>query len=287
MKKFYVLVIVMLLVHSNSFGQLNEYKYLIVPTRFDSFKNENQFRTSTFVKYLFTNEGFNVVYENMLPEELKEDRCLGLRVNLINESSLFATKTRLALVDCSGVQIIVSQNGRSKTKEFEQAYREAISESFGTFRGMVYNYEPREEKVEKSETITLNFRNDVKSLDENSQAENLQNSQKEQIPKQSATNPRDDVTISEKTVTDSGESQGKIISKFNEKGVLYAQPIEGGYQLVDTSPKVVYVLKATSAPDVFLVAKDGKNGVVFKNDDKWFIEMDEKGGKAKELNIKF
>ena len=71
------------------------------------------------------------------------------------------------------------------------------------------------------------------------------------------------------------------------KNVLYAQPIEGGYQLVDATPKIVYVLKATSSPDIFLVTKDGKNGVVFKDEGKWYLEMDAKGSKAKELNIKF
>ena len=71
------------------------------------------------------------------------------------------------------------------------------------------------------------------------------------------------------------------------KNVLYAQAIEGGYQLVNSTPEIVYVLKSTSAPDVFIVNKDGKNGVVYKNEGKWFIEMDEKRSKAKELNIKF
>ena len=57
--------------------------------------------------------------------------------------------------------------------------------------------------------------------------------------------------------------------------------------MVNTKPEVVYILKSTSAPDVFIVNKHGKNGVVFKNNGKWFIEMDEKGSKPKELKIKF
>ena len=69
--------------------------------------------------------------------------------------------------------------------------------------------------------------------------------------------------------------------------ILYAQPIEGGFQLVDNTPKVVYILKSTSVPEVFMLNTEGKNGVVFKNEEKWFIEIDEKGSKAKELNIKF
>lgn len=251
------------------YGQLNNYKYIIVPAKFKDFKNENQFRTSTLVKYLFSNEGFNVVYDNKLPTELEENPCLGAKVALINESSLFQTKTRLSLTDCHGVLLMMSQEGRTKTKDFEQAYREAISESFGSFRGLNYKYEPPKEESKTAEPITVSFENDVKSLESVSETK---------------------ISTEEvKTVADPIEKLDVQAEPNlpNERGTLYAQPVDGGYQLVDTTPKVIYVLKETSSPDVFLVNKDGKNGVVYKNEEKWFIEMDEKGAKAKELNIKF
>jgi len=272
MKKMIVVISVTFFCCVAGYGQLNDYKYIVVPAKFQSFKNENQFRTSTLVKYLFSNEGFNAVYSNNLPDDLKENPCLGLDVELVDESNLFATKTRLSLIDCNGVLVMMSQDGRTKTKEFEQAYREAISESFGSFRGLNYAYKPNDKKAkEKDGAVTVSFKNDVKSLNEKPKAE--QNESTEGMAPE--------------------EAKPKIIAPIvetpigSEKGVLYAQPIDGGYQLVDTTPKVVYILKSTSAPEVFLVNKDGKSGVIFKNDDKWFIEMDEKGGKAKELNIKF
>lgn len=258
--------------HFFGYGQLNKYKYIIVPTKFQDFKNENQFRTSTLVKYLFTSEGFNTVYSNNLPEDLEQNICLGLRVQLIDGSGLLITKARLSLTDCNGVLIMTSQEGRTKTKAMEQAYREAISEAFGSFRGLNYSYEP--ENGKDTETVTVSFKNDVKSLESESEALN----EKETVVEIS-TEPE-----KEKPLDKPGNKKS---TSSKSKGVLYAQPIEGGYQLVDTTPQVVYVLKATSSPDVFLVNKDGKNGVVFKDDDKWFIEMDEKGGKARELNIKF
>lgn len=272
MKKLILVISITICCSVIGYGQLNDYKYIVVPAKFLSFKNENQFRTSTLIKYLFTNEGFNTVYSNNMPDDLKENPCLGLRVELIDESNLFATKTRLSLVDCNNVQLMMSQDGRTKTKEFEQAYREAISESFGSFRGLNYAYEPGDKKEQKkAEPITVSFKNDVKSLEENpkSAPEKSIGQIASQKPSNEKVTPILEVPVSK------------------EKGILYAQPIDGGYQLVDTTPKVVYVLRSTSAPDVFLVNKEGKSGVVFKNDDKWFIEMDEKGGKAKELNIKF
>lgn len=272
MKKFVLMMSLALLASAVGYGQLNSYKYIVVPAKFQDFKNENQFRTSTLVKYLFDNEGFNVVYDNNLPEELEENPCLGAKVALVNESGLFQTRTKLALKDCHGVLIMMSQEGRTKTKDLELAYREAISESFGSFRGLNYRYEPaKKEETKTTEPITVSFKNDIKSLDNESQ----------------------EVANKEEGKTSSGPAE-----KFNvadepdpnavkEKSILYAQPVDGGYQLVDTTPKVVYTLKSTSVPDVFLVNKDGSTGVLYKNEDKWFIEMDEKGGKAKELNIKF
>ena len=70
--------------------------------------------------------------------------------------------------------------------------------------------------------------------------------------------------------------------------MLYTQPIANGYQLVDSTPKVVLKLEKTSIENVFLVDFKGKNGVVFKKDGKWFLEYSENGDKQiQELNIKF
>lgn len=271
MKKFVLIMSLALLGTGACYGQLNSYKYIIVPAKFQDFKNENQFRTSTLVKYLFDNEGFNVVYDNNLPVELEEKPCLGARVELINESGLFQTRTKLALKDCHGVLVMMSQEGQTKTKDLELAYREAISESFGSFRELNYTYEPVEEETKTAEPITVSFKNDIKSLESDPQTET--SSEEEQIVPE----PAEELDT---------QVQSNLPS-IEEKGVLYAQPIDGGYQLVDSTPVIVYVLKSTSSPDVFLVNKDGKNGVIYKNEDKWFIEMDEKGAKTKELNIKF
>jgi hypothetical protein len=243
-------------------AQLNNYKYIIVPTKFDNFKKPNQFRTSTLIKYLFSNEGFNTVYSDTMPDDLADAQCSGVKVKLIDDSGLLATKTKLALIDCNGAQIMISHEGKSKIKDLEQAYREAISESFGSFRGLDYKYEEKEE-MKNTEAITVSFKNDVKSLKEE--------------PKPAAKHK--EVLVHSKPNISSANRE--------QNGVLYAQPIEGGYQLVDATPKVVHILKNTSMPDVFLVSKNGKSGIVYKDGGKWFIEMDDNTAKAKELKIKF
>ncbi len=269
MKKSILITLLMFGSASFVFGQLNDYKYIVIPKKFETFKQENQFRTSTLMKYLFTNEGFNAVYEGAFPEDLQADPCLGLTADLVDASSLLTIKASISLKDCYGVVVFETQQGKTKTKDYEQAYREAISEAFGSLRGLNYSYDPKKE--EKTEApITVSFKDDVKSLEEESAA--------------------DTVTTSKPGITPSTKDQTVVIVPITgseDKNVLYAQPIENGFQLVDTTPKVVYVLKSTSAPEVFLVTKEGKNGVVFKEGGKWYIEFDEKGTKAKELNIKF
>ena len=167
MKKTIVLLGLVLVGHLFGYGQLNNYKYIVVPTKFDIFKKENQFQTSTLIKYLLTNEGYNAVYNNALPIDLMGNPCLALRMNLVDDSSLFSTKVKLSLVDCNGAVIFETQEGSTKVKEYKQAYKEAISEAFGSLRGLNYTYEPRENE-KAPETVTISFENDIRSLEEDS-----------------------------------------------------------------------------------------------------------------------
>ena len=59
-------------------AQLNKYKYVIVPKHFNAYKTPNKYQTSTLIKHFFTENGFNAVYDDALPEDLANNRCLGL-----------------------------------------------------------------------------------------------------------------------------------------------------------------------------------------------------------------
>ena len=165
MRKTIVLLGLVLVGHLFGYGQLNDYKYIVVPTKFDAFKKENQFQTSTLIKYLLTNEGYNAVYNNALPIDLIGNPCLALRTKLLDNSSLFSTKIKLSLVDCNGAVVFETHEGATRTKEYKQAYKEAISEAFGSLRGLNYTYEPKE-KEKASDAVTISFENDIRSLEE-------------------------------------------------------------------------------------------------------------------------
>ncbi|WP_190809641.1 hypothetical protein [Flagellimonas sp. S3867] len=261
-------------------AQLNKYKYIIVPKQFDAFKSPNRHQTSTIIKHLFTKNGFNVVYDDALPVDLANNRCLGLLADLEDNSSLFATKVVIVLKDCQLNEIFRSIEGRSKIKEFRTAYREAVNESFISFEEMNYVYTPSKDEQKKTtdqQPVTVSFKNDVKQLEEKP---------KEHVIVQEAT--PENQTYKSVEPKESSYVKTENAEVPSQKGLLYAQPIENGYQLVDSTPKVVMKLMKTSVENIFLVNHDGRNGMLTMQDGKWILEYADGGGKKpKELNIKF
>ncbi len=297
---------------------INDYKYVVVPKRFSDFKKENQHRSSTLVKHLFSQKGFETVYDDNLPNELNTNKCLGLFVGLIDDSSMFTTKTKLTLKDCNGKEVLVSQQGKSKNKEFEAAFSEAVTEAFESFGIPNYSYQPKvEEKTEES--ITVSFKNDVKTV-ENKPEESMQKdvlvtqeatkenqSYKDRTPipsnykivaetekelvEQKATIEEQSYTNKEPIVTDYQKEESEIENEVASKsitGVLYAQELPNGYQLVDSTPKIQLKIYKSSMPNVYLAKADDKDGVVYTSDGKWFFEYYSTGNMiVEELNIKF
>jgi hypothetical protein len=71
-------------------------------------------------------------------------------------------------------------------------------------------------------------------------------------------------------------------------GTLYAQAITNGYQLIDTTPKIVLTLLKTSAENFFIASTAAANGIVLKHNEDWFFEY-YKDGKliSEKLLVKF
>ncbi|WP_318311992.1 hypothetical protein [Flagellimonas crocea] len=280
--RFKILYILLFTLGFNSAAnaQLNDYKYIIVPKRFEDFKSVNQYQTSTLTKYYFKENGFDAVYDDALPVDLAGNRCLGLVSNIIDESSMFTTKVIITLKDCNGVEVFRSIEGTSKIKDYDESYREALQNAFVSFAGMNYKYEPKQEEIIREAPVTLSFKDDVKSVEDKSKAHVLEQkaTKEEQVYKAVEPKPTSIVKASDTTAMDT----------TSWTGLLYAQPIENGYQLVDSTPKVVLKLEETSMENVFMTNFNGNNAVVFKKDGQWWLEYSENGNKVqKELDIKF
>ncbi len=244
--------------------ELNAYKYIIVPTKYEFQKRENQYRINTIVKKLFEDYGYTAVYANNLPADLKSNRCLGVLSDIENGSGLFSTRLKVVLKDCEGREVFRTQEGKSKIKDFDDAYHEALRKAFQSFSGARYTYTPKQIKaVEQAETVKEAPRTgEIKA-----------EKKKEAV-----------IAQEQEVVTEQKQEVLKTLPK-EPKELLYAQARETGYQLVDSTPEIKYILLKTDLKDVFIV-KSG--GLVYRVGGKWMLEYYEGSQRTKkELHIKF
>lgn len=124
-------------------NELNPYKYIIVPKQFDFLKEENQYRVNSYTKFLFDKEGYQAFYSgDDYPEDLKSNPCLALTANVLDESSAFTTKIFLVLENCGRDEVFRSVEGRSKMKDYNKTYLDALKKCFVSIQELNYIYEP-------------------------------------------------------------------------------------------------------------------------------------------------
>jgi hypothetical protein len=211
-----VLFLLLFLATSLSFSQsVNDYKYAIVPSKFEFLKDKDQYRLNTLTKLLMEKYGFTTYFDtDIMPREVAETNCNKVYVEVQNIGNLFSTKLLVVLKDCKNEIIFTSAEGKSREKEYQVAYNQALREAFSSFDKLAIK-----EKVEdKPESI-------------------------------------------------SAYSTMKIKDKS-----LFAQPIENGFQLIDTTPKVILKIYKTSNPSCYIAYKDNIQGVLVNRDDQWLFE---------------
>ena len=73
-----------------------------------------------------------------------------------------------------------------------------------------------------------------------------------------------------------GGDISKISNTINHSDLseipLFAQPIGGGFQLIDATPKVIMKIYKTSSPICFIANKNSIQGVLVSKDNQWFFE---------------
>ncbi len=278
-----------LFVISSTFAQynLNEYKYVIVPKKYEFLKKANQYRLNELTEFLFNKYGFETLMEgDTYPEDLVRNRCLALKSDVTKDSGLFKTKLNVELKDCNDQIIYTTQTGESREKEYSKAYNEALRDAFKSFETINYKYVPKKNDVAVETKVEVNNTNavvnEIQQLKEEIQA--LKAKKETEVV---AEVPQMKV-VEEEIIETPAKKEMPKVSQPESSGsdVLYAQAINNGFQLVDSSPKVVYKIKKTSLENVFLV--EGINGTLLNKDGQWILEYYENGSlKQKSLNIKF
>ncbi|RNL85414.1 hypothetical protein ED312_12530 [Sinomicrobium pectinilyticum] len=270
MKKIIVFAFVIFGVFSG-FAQssVNGYKYVIVPKKFDFLKKENQYQVNALTKFLFEKYNFTTVYANNLTEEMEQNSCLALKADVRDDSNMFTTKLVVELTNCRGEVVFVSEEGKSKEKDYKAAYHDALRKAFLSVEELNYSYDPSLSIVSRRQVAT--------------------SAPAQQVSAASSTSPVNEVPRNNQATEAAQNVRQRVETKVtavNNANVLYAQPVDNGYQLVDSTPKVIFVLQNTSADNVFII-KD-KNGMLMQKDGKWIAEYYKEGERVQEeLNIKF
>lgn len=107
--------------------KLSDYSYVIVPEKFEFFSEEDKYQLNTMALFYFKKYGFNAYLANDAPIS---NECDGLYADVEEEKSLLWTKLQIVLRDCNGSEIYRSEVGRSKYKDYEKSYPDALRRTF-------------------------------------------------------------------------------------------------------------------------------------------------------------
>jgi hypothetical protein len=239
---------------------INNYKYVIVPEKFDFLKENNQYGLNTAAKLLLEEKGFTALLSNEeLPAEVAANKCNALTTEVTQKKGLFVTNLTLLLKDCQGNVIFKSKEGKSREKEYITAYQLALRDAFTSLNDVPYKYD--------GTTFT--------------QAQPAQTSPAAAIPR--STPP-----AAPTNAPASAPASPAVPVAAEAAGTLYAQSTPNGYQLIDTTPKKILTLLKTSLQDYFIAEGEGASGIVFKRNGEWFFEH-YKDNKlvSQQLRIKF
>lgn len=259
MKASALLILVLFATRVTAWSQnsINNYKYVLVPEKFDAFKTNNQYGLNALAKLLLTEKGFTAFMGNEeFPPEVASNRCNALRTEVATNNGLFVTKLTLFLKDCQGNIIFKSKEGKSREKDFQAAYNEAFNDAFSSLYNEPYKYDGTTFTPTQQATVTPAASSSAPA----------------QAPAQAP--------ASTPATTASTASEAT--------GILYAQATPNGFQLIDTTPKKVLTLLKTSQQDYFIGEAGSSNGIVFKKNEEWFFEY-YKDNKlvSQKLQIKF
>ncbi len=134
MKK-YCFYLMVLFVSVSAFSQtkLNDYSFVIVPDQFEFLNEIDKYQLNSLTEFLFNKHGFNAFLSNEIPNA---NRCDGLYANVVKEKAILGTQLKIVLQDCNGNTVLESEIGKSKFKEYDKTYQDALRKAFKSIERM-------------------------------------------------------------------------------------------------------------------------------------------------------
>jgi hypothetical protein len=108
---------------------------IIIPEKFDFFKEANQYNLNYLLKAFFDKEGFVTIYDSELSEDSPIDSCAFVYPTLKHEKNFFITKILVEIKDCNGNVLLKSVEGTSRDKSYKKANNESLRIALNSLRG--------------------------------------------------------------------------------------------------------------------------------------------------------
>jgi len=135
----FLLLSISLFLATNAISQntnLSDYSFVVIPEQFDFLKGRDQFQVNSMAKFYFEKSGFNAYLADSAPNA---NRCDGLYANVEELKSILGTKLQVVLKDCHDNEIYRSQEGKSKYKEYDKTYQDALRKAFSSIEALRVN----------------------------------------------------------------------------------------------------------------------------------------------------
>ena len=261
MKTKTYLFLLVLTATMSSWAQLsiNNYKYISVPDKFDFLKSKDQYQLNSLTEFLLKKNGFTVLNKSgNYPMDLAQNNCLLLNANVVKIKGLLTTKLQLLLTNCKNTVVFSSEIGKSKLKDYQKAYHEALRDVF-TLSEFNYAY------VGADRTIVLPTPTPPK------------------IPKVTPIEPTSEIVSEEPEAPSVAEVQSVPVVEVASG--LIIQQTNTGYNFIDSRSKTIkYSVHATLFENVYIIV--GEEGIIYKRGQSWVRESIENGKTTIEaLNI--
>ena len=204
--------------------EIGDYKYIVVPQKFDFQKEAGEYDLNALTRFLFIKWGFDAYMENEeMPSDINESGCNTLYARA-DVNGFLATKATLKLVNCRGQEVFVLPEGKSKIKEFKSGHQEAFRRAFEGLEELGYTYS--DEIVDRAEIIE-----NTEELIPEARKTMQQSAPEVKTVKVSAIPKNGNVVVKEELVvetTTSAQSNNKVDVKLGE--VLLSE--DGSYKLI-------------------------------------------------------
>ncbi len=250
MKKTYLVIVFLIGISSVTFGQdLNSYKYVEVPEKFDFLKESNEYQLNELTKFLFEKYGFMAFMENEeRPSNLSKQDCNILYADVVENSGLFRTNLQISLKDCRNNEVFLSEEGSSRDKDYKKAYYEALRNAFKYIEAINYTYSENKEK----QAAAISIQNTPKPLVEKVVEEVVVSAIPQELPmKTEAVQPV------------SSKSKKKVVFTSGDLE-FYLKQTKFGFQLFQSQMEEPFAkLTKTTSEEHFIYSTISSNGIAF------------------------